>query len=90
MNTAMNQMGDKETVNDFIASQKQIAASYNTFAGECVNEQLRSEFLCILDDEHQIQADLFNQANSRGWYQVKQADTMEINQARQKYPAGQQ
>lgn len=90
MNTMSKTMGDKETVNDFIASQKQIASSYNTFAGECVNEQLRTDFLNILDDEHRIQADLFNQANSRGWYQVKQADAAQISQVRQKFSAGQQ
>ena len=78
-------MGDKETVNDFIASQKLVTSSYNTFASECVNEQLRNEFLSILKDEHCIHAELFNDANSRGWYPVKQAPASDITQARQKF-----
>ena len=84
----MQGFGDKETVNDFISSQKMISSSYNTFAGECVNEKLRNDFLNILKDEHCIQAELFNEANSRGWYQTKQAPTTEINQVRTKYSTG--
>ena len=83
-------LGDKDALKDCIASQKQIASSYNTFAGECVSEQLRCDFLTILDDEHRIQADLFNQASTRGWYQVKQADAAQINQLKQKFSAGRQ
>ena len=52
-------LGEKEILNDFIISQKLISSSYNTFAGECVNEQLRNAFLNILDDEHAIQANIF-------------------------------
>ena len=81
-------MGDKEILNDFLASQKQIAASYNTFAGECVNPQLRSTFLNILDEEHCIQADLFGDMTAKGWYQVEQADRQKIDQTRQKLSQG--
>lgn len=87
MTTNMNNMtmGDKERLNDFIASQKQIGMSYQIFAGECVNTQLRDCFLNILNEEHQIQSDLFTQAQSRGWYQTPQADANKIQQAYQKF-----
>jgi len=81
-------MGDKEILKDLLTSQKFEAGNYNTFAGECVCTQLRDDFLNILKDEHMIQSDLFNEANSRGWYPVKQAPVNEIAQARQKF-AGQ-
>ena len=81
-------LGDKEILNDFLASQKQIASSYNTFAGECVNPQLRSTFLNILDEEHRIQADLFDDMTVKGWYQVEQADRQKIDQTRQKLSRG--
>ena len=77
-------LGDKEILNDFLASQKQIASSYNTFAGECVNPQLRSTFLNILDEEHRIQADLFSDMTAKGWYQVETADKQKVAQTRQK------
>ena len=85
MTNTQSMLGDKEIVNDLIAGQKHTTSSYNTFAGECVNEHLRNDFLNILKEEHCIQSELFNDANSRGWYAVKQAPSAEITQARQKF-----
>lgn len=78
-------MGDKDLMNDSIASQKMIESSYNTFANECVNPSLRTDFLNILKEEHDIQADLFCEVQKRGWYQTKPAEQNEINQSKQKY-----
>jgi spore coat protein CotF len=78
-------MGDKELLQDSLLSQKTMTGSYNTFAGECVNEQLRGAFLNILDDEHRIQADIFSNMQSRGWYQVEAADQQKVQNTKQKY-----
>ncbi|MBC7765892.1 MAG: spore coat protein, partial [Hyphomonadaceae bacterium] len=40
-------MGDKELINDSIASQKMIESNYDTYANECVNVNLRNDFLNI-------------------------------------------
>ena len=77
-------MREKEMLNDLIASQKQITASYNTFAGECVNPNLRNAFLNILGEEHQIQADIFGDMQANGWYQPEQAEQQKIRQTQQK------
>ena len=74
-------LGEKEMLNDFLISQKQLTSTYNTYAGECVSEQLRNTFLNILDDEHKIQADLFCDMQSNGWYQVEQAPASQIGTA---------
>ena len=76
---------EKELLQDSLISQKLITGSYNTFAGECVNEQLRGAFLNILEDEHCIQADIFGQLQSNGWYQVEPADVKKIEKARNKF-----
>ena len=81
-------MDDQAILNDALASQKQISSSYNTFAGECVNPQLRSTFLNLLDEEHRIQADLFGDMTARGWYQVEPAEQQKIMQTRQKLSQG--
>ena len=78
-------LGEKEILQDGLISQKHISESYNTFAGECVNEQLRTAFLNILDDEHRIQADIFCTMQANGWYQVEAAEQQKIVQARQKF-----
>ncbi len=81
-------MGDKELMNDSISSQKMIESNYNTYANECVNPSLRTDFLNILKDEHDIQAELFNEMQKRGWYQVKPADPNDIAQSVQKLSQG--
>ena len=78
-------MKEKELLQDGLLVQKHITDSYNTFAGECVNEQLRGAMLNILDDEHRIQADIFCNLQSHGWYQVEAAEQQKIQQARQKF-----
>ncbi len=80
-------MTEKDILQDCLSSEKYTTSSYNTFAGECVSEQLRSAFLNILDDEHRIQADIFNEMSSKGWYQVQPADQQQVQQVKQKYSA---
>lgn len=78
-------MGDMEIVNDSIASQKLISSSYDTFANECATPNLRDEFINILKDEHQIQAELFTEMQKRGWYQTQPAEDQKVMQAKQKF-----
>jgi len=78
---------EKEILQDCLSTQKHTAATFNTSAGECVNEQLRTAMLNILDDEHKIQADIFCHMHSNGWYPVEQAEQQKIQQAKQKFGA---
>lgn len=78
-------MTEKEILQDCLGSQKYVTSSYNTFAGECANEQLRNALLNILDDEHRIQADIFTDMNTNGWYPVQPADQQRLQQARQQF-----
>jgi len=80
-----NMMGDKERLSDGLLSQKQISSAYNTFAGECTNLQMRDEFLTILKEEHEIQSDIFNEMQSRGWYKVDPAEQTKVDTAKQKF-----
>lgn len=85
-NNGQNQkMTEKDILTDCLSSQKFTAASYNNYAGECANEQLRNTFLNILDDEHRIQADIFTDMSSHGWYPTQPADQQKIQQARQEF-----
>ena len=76
---------DKEHLTNSLMAQKLITDNYNTFANECANPGLRTEFLKILNEEHQIQFDIFSEMQSRGWYQVKPADQTQINEASSKF-----
>lgn len=86
LNTQTQGMTDKDYLSEFLHAQKQLAANYNYYAGECVNTELRASMLTLLDEEHDIQSDIFDQMHARGWYQVKGADPAEVATVKTKFP----
>jgi spore coat protein CotF len=78
-------MTDKDHLFDVLSCEKKMSSSYNEFAYECSNQQLKRDFLNILNDVQQIQSDLFNEAQTRGWYSIPQAEQQKVEQAKQKY-----
>lgn len=84
-NNSQTVMTDREMINDLLNSQKMETNHYNTFATECANVNLKNDFVKIWKEEQEIQTDLFNEMQVRGWYQVKSANPNDINQAKQKY-----
>ena len=59
-------MQEKEVFDDVLTSQKFITETYNTYANECATPDIRDEFMNILNEEHQIQADVFDEMKKRG------------------------
>ena len=80
-------MNDQERMTDLLLTETKMSSNYTIFASECVNNQLRSDFLNMLNEGQQMQAKLFQDAQSRGWYQTMPADQNQINQAYQKFSA---
>ena len=78
-------MNDQERMTDFICSEKKMTSNYNTYASECVNMNLRDDFINILTKSHQTQSDLFRIAQTKGWYQVEQAPQSKVSQAYTKF-----
>lgn len=78
-------MQDRELIEDILASEKAVTGTYNTFTNECATAQIRDEFLNILNEEHQIQADVFNEMKKRGWYPTPNAEQAKIDAAKQKF-----
>ncbi|SHH85932.1 Coat F domain-containing protein [Sporobacter termitidis DSM 10068] len=90
MNTtsqATSTYADQQILQDSLICEKHMTDSYNLYAGECVNEQLRTTMLDILNDVHTIQSKIFSTMQSNGWYQVEPAEQQKIQQARQKFQA---
>jgi spore coat protein CotF len=79
------QMQDRDLMMDMLSSEKFATSGYNTYANECATPRLREDFLNILRDEHEMQAELFTEINSRGWYPTTPAEQPKIDQAKQKY-----
>ena len=78
-------MHDQERITDLILTEKKMSANYDTFASECVNVQLRDEFLKLLNQGHQTQTKLFQTAQQKGWYQVEPAPASKVQQAQTKF-----
>lgn len=80
-----NNFGDKEVLNEALCTEKTATGTYNTFVNECVNPQLRNDLMQILNATHRMQADIFNEMQSKGMYQLCQAEQQKISQTKQKY-----
>ncbi|MEE1011641.1 MAG: spore coat protein [Acutalibacteraceae bacterium] len=76
---------DREIMDDVLASQKHMTDVYNTFSNECTNQQLQSDMLNILKEEHTIQFSVFNEMQKRGWYSPCAAEMQKINETKTKF-----
>ena len=83
-------MKDMEIMTDLLTSQKTITEHYNNYANECASKELKNSFLNILQEEHQIQADVFQVMNQRGWYKTQPADQNQLSTTKQKFESMQQ
>ena len=78
-------MTDKEIMEDILSSQKFISISYNAFTNECINQQLRTDLLNILREEHNIQHSVYEQIKTRGWCKSAQAEQQKTSAAYTKF-----
>ena len=87
-NQATSVWTEQQILQDALISEKHMTDSYNTYAGECVNEQLRNTMLTNLNDLHTIQANIFSTMQQNGWYPQQQAEAKQINQVKSKFTQG--
>lgn len=76
---------EKDIFEDVLSTEKSLTGTYNTFANECSTAGIRDEFLNLLNEEHQIQAEVFDEMHKRGWYPTPQAEQQKVAQAKQKF-----
>ena len=78
-------MNDQERITDFLCSEKKMTANYDSIASECVNVPLRDTFINLFTQGHRTQTELFQLAQTKGWYSPEQAQANKISQAYTKY-----
>lgn len=79
---------EKEILGDALATAKFSTDNYNTFSNECAHENVRSTMMKILNEEHDIQNDVFKMMSAKGYYPTPAAEESKVTQAKQKYKAG--
>ena len=76
---------EKEILADALAAEKTATDHYNTFANECVHENVRDAILHCLEQEHAIQQDVFEVMHTKGLYPTPAADEKKVEEAKQKF-----
>ena len=76
---------DKEILNDGLCAQKASTGKLNLAATECVHAELRDKIFNVLDQEHDIQYEVFNMMSQRGLYPTPAADDKKVMEAKQKF-----
>ena len=76
---------DENILADALYSQKFITQQYNTFAGECVTTIIRDDLVSLLNEEHQIQAEIFEELQKRGLYNVEATSPQQLAQVKEKF-----
>lgn len=76
---------DKEILADALTAEKTATNNYNTFANECVHDGVRDAILHCLEQEHEIQENVFNMMHQRGYYPTPDAEANKVQSAKQKF-----
>jgi|GEM_PF-125000 len=84
-NSETNCFTEKEALHDALEAQKQITGMFNSYSNECANSEVRKVMLDILNDEHSIQFDVFNDMQKRGYYPVSPAQQDKITKMKNTY-----
>lgn len=76
---------EKEILADALDTQKSTTALYNLVANECANPELKKMMVNLLNDEHNLQFEVFNCMHNRGFYPTPPAEQQKIDQAKQTF-----
>lgn len=76
---------EKEILGDALSAQKATTALFNTSANECVHEDVRQTMLHILEQEHEIQQDVFEMMHAKGMYPTPEAEAKKVMELKQQY-----
>ena len=76
---------DKMMMSDLLNAEKQMTAVYNTFICESETTEVMNCLSGILNDEHSIKNEIFQEMSSKGWYKTQKAEESKLNQAKQQF-----
>ena len=76
---------EKEVLSDALNAEKNATTLYNLSANECTHESLRCTMMDLLQKEHDIQVDVFNQMHTMGYYPTPEAETKKVQDVKTKF-----
>ncbi len=81
----MQNYTDKEVLADGLCSQKGATGLYDKAANECVHPEVRKTIRSILEQEHNLQEDVFDMMHQKGFYPTPAAEDNKVQSAKQKF-----
>ncbi len=78
-------MDEKIRLFDLLSSEKFLAGVYNSDLLESATPEVSSCLMNLLEDEHRIQREIFEELSARGLYPTEKAPEDKINQTKMKY-----
>lgn len=78
---------DRTRMQAALQEETKLAGLYNTCVSVCTTPQLRDTMLTLLNEEHQIQFDLFTELHKRGWCRMQDSDPAQIQKLRKELEA---
>lgn len=86
----MSALGEKEMLNDILNQEKLMASTYTTAITEASCQNLRKVLTKNMQECCEDQYQVFDRMRTLGFYQTKQADATDVEQAKQKFSQVQQ
>ncbi|MES1046492.1 hypothetical protein BLX88_14305 [Bacillus obstructivus] len=78
-------MNDRDLVNDLLAMEKYMTASYNIAMNEASHEGLYKDLLSIFTETQNEQRELYNLMFQNGWYKLEAAEQQKVQQSFQQH-----
>jgi spore coat protein CotF len=79
------QFSDKDILQVVLNETKHTAASLNNYISEASTDQLRQDYMNVLGDLYNQEKQVFDLMQTKGYYNVKNANPQDISQARSKF-----
>ena len=77
--------GDREVMEDLLASQVQMTGAYNGAADGCASSGLQAELLTLLGEEHQLRMEVFQEMQKRGWKVPEKASPEKLERVKERF-----
>lgn len=74
-------LNEQEIMTDALNTEKQSITSYGTYLAEATCPNLRSQLNQIINENQQVQYEIFNAMQQKGWYSPKNAQLNELQQS---------
>ena len=79
------EMNDRDFMNDILATEKYMTASYSTALNEVSNQTLYQDLATIFKETQDCQRRLFEAMFKNGWYSLEIADQQKMQQVYQQF-----